>query len=79
MPVLPAMKSQKSSTIAPVLVGADPADARRGALADVAEQARPADLAGPLEDAALQVRTGKTRSSRSSVSRIAQAWAYGPK
>ena len=45
------MKSQKSSTMRAVLVGADPADAGRRALADVAEQARPADLAGPLEDA----------------------------
>ena len=45
------MKSQKSSTICAVLVGVDPADARRRALADVAEQARPADLAGALEDA----------------------------
>ena len=34
-----------------VLVGVDPADARRRALADVAEQARPADLPGPAEDA----------------------------
>ncbi len=34
-----------------VLLGAHPANARRGALADVAEQAGPADLAGPLEDA----------------------------
>ncbi len=33
----------------PVLLGADLADARGGALADVAEQARPADLRGPLE------------------------------
>ncbi len=32
-----------------VLVGADPADAGRRALVDVAEQARPADLPGPLE------------------------------
>ena len=45
------MKSQKSSTICAVLVGADPADAGRAALADVAEQAGPADLAGPLEHA----------------------------
>ena len=48
--VWPAMKSQKSSTICAVLLGVDPADAGRRALADVAEQARPADLAGPLED-----------------------------
>ena len=34
-----------------VLLGVDPADAGRRALADVAEQAGPADLAGPLEDA----------------------------
>ena len=34
-----------------VLLGGDPSDAGRGALADVAEQAGPADLAGPLEDA----------------------------
>ena len=33
----------------PVLVGGDAADARRGALADVTEQAGPADLPGPLE------------------------------
>ena len=49
--VLPAMKSQKSSTIGAVLVGAHPSDARCAALADVAEQAGPADLAGPLEHA----------------------------
>ena len=36
---------------------------------------RPARLNTPAE----QVRTGKTRSSRSTVSRIAQACAYGPK
>ena len=35
----------------PVLLGADVPDAGRGALVDVAEQARPADLGGPLEDA----------------------------
>ena len=35
---------------APVLLGVDPADARRGALADVAEQAGAPDLAVPLED-----------------------------
>ncbi len=34
-----------------VVVGADVAHARRRALVDVAQQARPADLAGPLEDA----------------------------
>ena len=34
-----------------VLLGADPADAGRRALADVAEQAGPADLRGALEDA----------------------------
>ena len=34
-----------------VVLGADVADAGRGALVDVAEQARPADLAGALEDA----------------------------
>ena len=34
-----------------VLVRGDPADARRAALADVAEQARPADLPGALEHA----------------------------
>ena len=34
-----------------VLLLADPLDARRGALSDVAEQAGPADLAGPLEHA----------------------------
>ena len=33
-----------------VVLGADVADAGRGALVDVAEQAGPADLAGPLED-----------------------------
>ena len=49
--VLPAMKSQKSSTIRAVLLGGDVADAGRRALVDVAEQARPADLAGALEDA----------------------------
>src|SRR4029077_14546947 len=32
-----------------VLLGADPLDARRRALADVTEQAGAADLAGPLE------------------------------
>ena len=73
------MKSQKSSASCAVLVGVDPAHARRRALVDVAEQARagptwPARLKTPL----LQVRTGKTRSSRSTVSRIAQACAYGP-
>src|SRR5256885_927258 len=41
-----------------VLVRADPADARRTAFADVAEQTRPADLAGPLEDAS---RAGASR------------------
>ena len=35
----------------PVLLGADPPDAGRRALADVAEQAGPADLAGAPEDA----------------------------
>ena len=35
----------------PVLLRADPADARRRALADVAEQARAADLGAALEDA----------------------------
>ena len=49
--VLPAMKSQKSSTIAAVLLRGDVADAGRRALVDVAEQARPADLRGALEDA----------------------------
>ena len=73
------MKSQKSSASVAVLLGADPADARRRALADVAEQAGPADLPGPLEHPGEQVRTGNTRSSRSTVSRIAQAWEYGPK
>src|SRR5665647_2827392 len=34
----------------PVLFGADPADTRSGALVDVAEQARPADLSGTCED-----------------------------
>ena len=32
-----------------------------------------------LKTPAEQVRTGKTRSSRSTVSRMAQAWPYGPK
>lgn len=32
-----------------------------------------------LKTPAEQVRTGKTRSIRSTVSRIAQAWPYGPK
>ena len=45
------MKSQKSSTISRCSSALDPADARRGALADVAEQAGPADLAGALEHA----------------------------
>jgi hypothetical protein len=59
-----------------VLLGVDPADARRGALVDVAEQARAPDrLNTPL----LQDLIGKTLSSRSTVSRIAQAWEYGPK
>ncbi len=49
--VLPAMKSQKSSTICRCSSARDPADARRAALADVAEQARPADLPGALEHA----------------------------
>ena len=49
-PVCPAMKSQNSSASAPVLGRVDPAHARSRALADVAEQARPADLARPLED-----------------------------
>ena len=49
--VWPAMKSQKSSTIARCSSARDVADAGRGALVDVAEQAGPADLAGPLEDA----------------------------
>ena len=49
--VWPAMKSQKSSTIVAVVLGADGADAGRGALVDVAEQAGPPDLARPLEDA----------------------------
>ena len=43
------MKATKSSTIAPVLVGRHPVDARGRALADVAEQARSADLRRPLE------------------------------
>src|SRR5437762_14141628 len=34
-----------------MLLGADPPDARRAALLDVAEQARAADLAGALEHA----------------------------
>ena len=62
-----------------VLLDRHPADAGRRTLVDVAEKARPADLLGPLVDALLQVRAGKTRSSRSSVSRMAQAWEYGPK
>ena len=49
-PVSPAMKSQKSSAISRWRCGVDPADARGAALVDVAEQAGPADLAGPLED-----------------------------
>ena len=37
-------------------------------------------MIGPTSaDPALQVRAGNTRSSRSSVSRIAQACEYGPK
>jgi hypothetical protein len=59
----------------PVLLGGDLVDAGRGALVDVAEQAGrptwPARLNTPL----LQVRAGNTRSSRSSVSRMAHAWA----
>ena len=47
--VCPDRKAQKSSTIAPVLLGVDPTDAGRRALADVAQQARAADLAGALE------------------------------
>ena len=35
-----------------VLLGADPADARRRALVDIAEQARPVDLVVPLEHSA---------------------------
>ena len=45
------MKSQKSSTIARCSSALTRPDARGGALADVAEQAGAADLAGPLEDA----------------------------
>jgi hypothetical protein len=57
-----------------VLGLADPLHAGRRALADVAQQAWPADLAGRLNTPAEQVRTGNTRSSVSTVSRMAQAW-----
>ena len=56
-----------------------PTHARRRALADVAQEARPAGHLRPSEHPLLQVRAGNTRSSWSTVSRIAQAWEYGPK
>ena len=73
-----------------VLVGADPADAGGAALADVAEQAGPPDLAGPLEDAGragarredpqqqverLADRPGVARRARSS----ARPCVFGPR
>ncbi len=59
-----------------VVVGLDPTDARRAALVDVAEQARPPDLlAARRKTPSRQVRIGKTRTSWSRVSRMAQAWA----
>ncbi len=74
------MKSQKSSTISRCSSALTSPDARRRALADVAEQARPADLrTDRLKTPLLHERIGNTRSSRSTVSRIAQAWQYGPK
>ena len=56
-----------------VLGGTDPADARRRALADVAQQAGRPIWPDRLNTPAEQVRTGKTRSSVSTVSLIAQA------
>ena len=47
--VWPAMKSQKSSTICRCSSALTRPTHGRRALADVAEQARPADLSGPLE------------------------------
>ena len=73
-PVWPAMNVAEVLDDHAVLLGRHPADAGRRALADVAEQARPADLRLRLKTPAEQDRIGNTRSSRSTVSRIAQAW-----
>jgi len=56
-----------------VFIGVDATDARRGALADVAEQARPADLPGALED------TGRTRPRREDAQQQIERLADGPR
>jgi hypothetical protein len=62
-----------------MLLGAEPSDARRRTLVDAAEQARSINWVVPFETPAEQVRAGKTRVSKSRVSRMAQACEYGPK
>jgi hypothetical protein len=68
------MKSQKSSTISRCSSAVTRPDARRGALVDVAEQARPADLRGALEHAVAARPHREHPQQQVDVSRIAQAW-----
>ena len=74
------MKSQKSSASARCSSALTRLDARRGALADVAEQAGAADLAGPLEHARpSRCGPGTPAAACPPCRRMAQAWLYGPK
>ncbi len=79
VPVRPAMKSLNSSASSRCSSGVTrPTQGAEHLPMYPSRQGRPIwweRLNTPAE----QVRTGKTRSSRSTVSRIAQACAYGPK
>ena len=77
--VLPDMKSQKSSAIARCSSGVTrPTQGAEHLPMSPSRQGRPI-RAERRNTPGEQVRTGNTRSSRSTVSRIAQACEYGPK
>ena len=76
----PAMNDARSLGDGAVRLDRDRLDARRRALADVAEQARaPGLLARGCSVVSEQLRIGNTLSIRSSVSWIAHTFVYGPK